>query len=745
MKCDVLNSKSDYKKRNLMVSRDGKKRMFLTVLLSLLISLTSLSKSHACTIQSFSYFAHGGYSVERMPLASFSIECHRILGFPLEPYKKKKTRSELYRYSVKADLETFEKAIAERPDAEAQITRYTAFRKELLNYALQELNSSTPHPFDTTPFEETLSELPAEFERYARGAIAYHQKDWDAAIAHFESLLDLPPTERANRSVWAAYMLGKSWSNLGDVKAIPYFEQTRELVQQGFEDPLDLADASLGWQARVEMQEGDYVTAIHRYAQKGRSEIVSLSWLCKKALSKNPVDPALVQDPLSRQLLTSWLVSYPYPRHREKHWGAALSAAQFDGVVEEADRLAWFSYNCGDWEKAKQWLEYSPQETQITQWVRSKLLLREGKLAEATALLEKMTESFPQTWRKNTYFKRVTPWLSEGSLVLGSVQPDSLLFYINNYVYDEIAMLELEQGNYEASVLRFLQAYNLEDATFLLERVLTPKEFQDFLEKESENPIVTSYCYYYNWECHDVQPFLKDLLARRWARMGEWEKAVSYYCKEKQKNGYNGCFLDSANRVKKHLAATKDMELPAHERAQHFFEVGQIIQNNGKGLLAPEILPSLSPVALSHTPPDLKGRLAESMKSYPFKKYFSFIAADFMWKAAELLPDNDPLTAKALFYGGSYIKHKYPKEADRFYKALVRRNPNLQIGQEADKLRWFPKRFTDRVLYHPYPKRDEPWYGRKLYLAIAAVPTAALMLPSGFLIWLRQKRKTALS
>jgi len=37
-----------------------------------------------------------------------------------------------------------------------------------------------------------------------------------------------------------------------------------------------------------------------------------------------------------------------------------------------------------------------------------------------------------------------------------------------------------------------------------------------------------------------------------------------------------------------------------------------------------------------------------------------------------------------------WIKDKEPKEADKFYKALVNRNRKTELGQHADKLRWFP-------------------------------------------------------
>ena len=76
----------------------------------------------------------------------------------------------------------------------------------------------------------------------------------------------------------------------------------------------------------------------------------------------------------------------------------------------------------------------------------------------------------------------------------------------------------------------------------------------------------------------------------------------------------------------------------------------------------------------------------------PRKRFhYRYKASDLMWQAAQLLPNNDELKAKALCLGGTYLKNSEPKEADKFYKALVRTCSKTKLGQEADKVRWFPK------------------------------------------------------
>jgi hypothetical protein len=111
------------------------------------------------------------------------------------------------------------------------------------------------------------------------------------------------------------------------------------------------------------------------------------------------------------------------------------------------------------------------------------------------------------------------------------------------------------------------------------------------------------------------------------------------------------------------------------------------------------------------------------------------MAADLMKQCAALLPDNDVLMAKALYLGGTILKARYPEEADYFYKSLVRRNPNLLIARQADQLRWFPKQFTDVVLYTPLPKT----FLRKRTLALLLGLFLLPMLAAGAWVVLKKK------
>jgi len=58
-----------------------------------------------------------------------------------------------------------------------------------------------------------------------------------------------------------------------------------------------------------------------------------------------------------------------------------------DAYRLSADLLAWAAYRAGDFAAAGEWLKRAPAGSSMTLWIRAKLLMRAGKLAEAEASL----------------------------------------------------------------------------------------------------------------------------------------------------------------------------------------------------------------------------------------------------------------------------------------------------------------------------------------------------------------------
>ena len=82
---------------------------------------------------------------------------------------------------------------------------------------------------------------------------------------------------------------------------------------------------------------------------------------------------------------------------------------------------------------------------------------------------------------------------------------------------------------------------------------------------------------------------------------------------------------------------------------------------------------------------------ASSRQVDPEKRFhYRWQAAALAWEAAQLMPDNSDDTARVLCTAGTWLKDRDPQAADKFYKALVRRCRKTAIGNQADKMRWFP-------------------------------------------------------
>ena len=394
---------------------------------------------------------------------------------------------------------------------------------------------------------------------------------------------------------------------------------------------------------------------------------------------------------------------------------------------------------------AQRWLEHAAPDAPYGQWVRAKLLLREGKLEEGAALLHQVASAFPTgpDWEVEA---RDSYGYYSGSMVA-----------VRDLVREDLGYVLLEKGDYAGSLDAFLESGDWADAACVAERVLTADELETFVQAHAQDPALAGV---------DVNAFylqnpmpapvrLRDLLARRLARLGDWDKAIPYY-PETIDFGYprRESFSppDVAREFAGHLAGAQDTAQPVRTRAEHLFEAGRILRQCGMELTGTELSPDWALWGgdygsewfknfntLGEKPefgPEFASRFQASAVTPPHRFHYRYQAADLMWQCADMLPNNDILAAHALYLGGLYLEKRDRKSADKFYKALVRRNPNLLIAQQADKLRWFPKEFTDVVVYQPLPK---PWYGSRRKLAVGCLVAAVAVAVAAKVLWRRRR------
>lgn len=602
-------------------------------------------------------------------------------------------------------------------------------------WELKEVPSADPNAFQLAHHSELLDRLPAEFRMYVHGADAYRRGAFREAIEQWQMLLALPEPERRFRSTWASYMIGKAWLREDPGQAAAWFEQTRAFAAAGFLDSDNLAESSWGWQAFGELKAKEYRAAAHHYVKEFESaplEARSLRGLRAAAqglVLASPVPEEYVQDSLCRQMAAAVLPSLS--RHRSaaavRNWAKALEDAAVDVHPDEAARIAWAAYQAGDMATARTWAT-SGEANAIARWVQSKLLLRDGKLNEAAALLKELCRT-PSPDNSHVYYhpeSETTPWLVP----------------VGKLVRAELGVIQLCREDFVDAMDALLRAGYWEDAAYVAERVLTVDELEAYVQEHRGEAWLDEPMNTYQHVEDRMSQMLPYLLARRLVREGAYERAREYLGDTTIEPLYGSRRDEEPTPVKDVLQQYLDAVQRGRDnsqkkaiRAEALFEAAAILHDDGFHLMGAEGEPDWHSTAIHayyylgasfyriripipenvvndqayerRTDP---ANLADRVPSEPFmpsaeekrrvlahpiepnrRYHYRYVAAEHAWEGAKLLPDNDPLLAEMLYTAGNWIAAKDPEAADKFYKALVRRCPGLPIGQEAEKQRWFPE------------------------------------------------------
>ncbi|MCP4645123.1 MAG: hypothetical protein GY851_32075 [bacterium] len=547
----------------------------------------------------------------------------------------------------------------------------------------------TPFRFD--PYVWLVIKLPQEFRLYLGGAALYRAGLLDEAMGVWESILELPESERQFRSTWAAFMCGKALKGTDDARAIAYFEQTRRLAADGFQDSAGLACSSLGWQAQIERKSGELVTAINHYyemLQTGNEAdkaiaATSLDWVCGGALRPKDLDPELARDPVSLGVVSVYVMANQRNyvrglgmRSNGVLWLKAVGQADIEPSQEIAGRLAWIAYAVGDFGRAEEWVESAGAQCPYGEWVRAKLLMRAGKMQEAAKVLSNLVAKWQIDRLPHKYL-----------------------------ICEELGVLYLGLGEYENALQILMLGGCREDAAYVAERIMTIKDVEAFLREREGETLEQSKNR--SWRGGPLTlSGLRYLYARRLAREGRLSDARQYYPEgmtEIWRSGKRVEMRKVLDVLADRLAKGRDTSLSKQERADHLYKAALVTRDWGMELYGTEFVPDMfawhglfdwRPPARV-TPPNDTTEEAKRYRKHaptPDKRFhYRYRAADLMWECAKLSPNNDPMTAEALYTGGMYIAKDDPKAADKFYKALVRRCRKLPIGQQTDEARWFPK------------------------------------------------------
>ena len=503
----------------------------------------------------------------------------------------------------------------------------------------------------------------------------------EKAIPRFQAVLDLPDASKTPRGVAAAYMLGRSYALRGDpgdaALAEKAFVLTRTLARAGLPDPDGLAVASFGDQARLRRAAGDLSSTIGLYAEqatRGSVEgVESLKWVTQ-ALYQDPDGMAKVENiPLGQRLLIAYALEYNDDgRVREYvyvpggHPYGNVDNGTMDLIVRTAkqwpkdkivwpDRLAALAYRTGDMDFVHALVD--GQDTALAWWLKAKMLVANGKLAEAEAAYRKVLAKSPAT-----------------------PDPDGLSPFNESAACAEMTQLERVRGKFIPALRDLLacnRTYRVEqsyDLTFYLgERVLTTAELQSIVatlppDRSSPAGMITDF----------QGAELRSELAKRLVREERYQDALAYADAVMviPINKYDASFDTGLSKSLKTQHDLIQAYATAHEQTQNAgSDVAKAAAWYQLALLTRvehgEILDHDSELYKDKATPDLPGvsssELARLKANYTTPDQDNlrwYIAYDDALKAAQLVPSHSQAYAAILCHAAHWMNEAPPEAID---------------------------------------------------------------------------------
>ncbi|AKJ04199.1 hypothetical protein [Archangium gephyra] len=584
-----------------------------------------------------------------------------------------------------------------------------------------------------------------ETELYQSGAKAFHAGHWDEASARFLEVLALPGEERRRFSTFAAFMLGRmAGAGTEQEEAWRRFAEVRELVRQGFEDPLGLAVASLGEEARLLLREGNDAGAISLYAEQAAhgSEIgaVSLLFVARAIAQDEARLPRVLKAPLGQRLMAT----YAWTRGEELRWmdGAMPLPRLMEALaavpgLAGADRLAASAWRAGRFDLAERFA--GQEKTPLAAWVKAKLALRRGDKAAADQFLAEAAEGFPEleNWELRSWTHPMRPRVRVGG---------------------ERIILALLRGDFPQAAEHALKTCSWPDIAYVTEQVLTVEELQRFIAAHASGPEFQCKPEPGVWveenERKDVGAQLRLLLARRLLRGGRGQEALEYFrgttweeparkyveALEQARSAWRD--LDEAQALYSaaRLARSAGMELMGTEVAPDWtwlagsFEVNHWsleVQQPAEGSPARAILGELPLNSEAE-----RARLAANAPPHTLRFHYRSTAAELAEKAAARVPPRSQAYAALLCHAARFVSSTEPERFQRLWSTYVKNGALISdamvFGQSC------PEPDFERLRNQ---KIAMPWRTWRLR-TLATVGAGFLLLPMlGAVVLVRRKRR----
>lgn len=623
---------------------------------------------------------------------------------------------------------------------------------------------------DLAAARQIAASLSPTDQAYLAGAVAWRLGDVEAArVAFVEAAAGAQP-----RALWADFMLGRMDAEGDGGQAA--FARVRAAVTAGAVDPLGLALASLGEEARNLLATGDRVGALKLYLEQSRrgswSGVSSVRIVLNRALRNDePLD-----DLLADRDATAALAAYVYSRGYELsasfiddgyrdtgEWDEEarepvepatppLLARFLDALAARgqplvgADRFAAAAYREGRYPLATQLA--AGAEGPLAAWVRAKLALREGRLDEATREYATAAAGFPaeEVWSRNEYDRPFEPQCR---------------------VKAEQGILAIGRSDYREAMALFYAAGEQywSDTARLAERVLTLEELKAFVDGLGPvQPLPPPERKVSEWDGSEyfeeppvpVQHRLRDLLARRLVREGQADVALPYFAKEEVR-AEAARYAEAMQRAAKAKGIDRGealyaasvqmrvhgMEIAGYEGDPDYAEFGGSYDLNDSTTWDADYNPIRNPRTDLALPAvwvgtDEPQRMAAS-RAEPLARYhYRFRAHDLAGQAADVLPPRSQAFAMVLCHASRYVIHRDPALGWAAYQRYVRDGAFIPFGPDFGQRCAAPDFERARE-----QQRAAEWQATKRQLK-AALPWAAgggLLLLGGLAGWLIARRR----
>jgi len=475
---------------------------------------------------------------------------------------------------------------------------------------------------------------------------------------------------------------------------------------------------------------------------------------------------------------------------------ALVEAIQQSGIehVAGADRLAALAYRVGRYDFASALVARSPSA--LASWVSAKLALRRGDTAAAVAAYAQASKGFPLA---DSSVEPGSAQLIKGEqavLTLSRGQYVEALSYMFDAAARQDHVTEYDDPPRDVGFGS--------DMSYIAERVLTTDELKNFVDaRVPASPVpplppagATGSAYpVLNPSTGDS---LRYLLARRLVRDGRVEEAVPYfpadndprYGSTEWKDGRPSLVLTTYRSLARDYAAALDeaqhgwtrtarasgwfaaaklakdsgMELMGYEQAPDNFDVdGNFTSASGRSGVVKARVGEDSSADEASAPPvadtpearaevelagpfvtaDEKRRYAASESKPPVRFHYREIAADYITRAADDLPQRSQAFAAVLCRGTEWMWAYDPDRASAFYRRYVKEGAYVKLGDPFGSVCPEPdfraaRMFVYKQSWHQVKRAVRQH--RKWSALIGLIVAAGI---AGFAVWRYRKAKAA--